>query len=117
MADQQNANNAGNSPNQQKRNSQQQQKQSVPSPATSSVPELSDHGYIQRNVIGKGQYGVVQLVEKVNQVTGNRGVFVAKAVNVEALNANDQKLARQEVLLLQRLTHRNITRYEESFSV
>jgi hypothetical protein len=38
-------------------------------------------------------------------------------VKVEALNDNDQKLARQEVLLLQRLTHRNITRYEESFSV
>ena len=56
-------------------------------------PDLSEYGYSKENVIGRGQYGVAQLVR--SQESGVQ--YVAKSVLVDALNEHDQKLAAQEV--------------------
>ncbi|CAD7958216.1 unnamed protein product [Amoebophrya sp. A120] len=79
-----------------------------------SGPDLSEYGYNRVSVIGRGQYGIAQLVSRCGEPNVQ---LVAKSVQVDALNEHDQKLAQQEVQLLQQMRHPHIIGYIESFSL
>ncbi|CAD7937346.1 unnamed protein product [Amoebophrya sp. A25] len=77
-------------------------------------PDLIEYGYQHVAVIGRGQYGIAQLVCRPGETND---CLVAKSVQVDSLNEHDQKLAHQEVQLLQQMRHPHIVGYIESFSL
>ena len=74
--------------------------------------DLKAFGYESIQMIGTGHFGSVYLVRELMNPTR---MLVCKVVAVENLNEKDRGLAEQEVSLLQRLCHRNIVQFENSF--
>lgn len=73
--------------------------------------DLSGFGLQRQAFIGKGHFASVQLVREVD--TGER--YVAKCVRLGSLSERDQRLANQEVFLLEALSHPLIVAYHDSF--
>ncbi len=72
---------------------------------------LAPYGYAWEKFLGRGHFATAHVV------TRNNRRLVAKVVSLECLNENDQKLAHQEVKLLQKLKHEYIVSFEDSFLV
>eukprot|EP01012_Entosiphon_sulcatum_P034012 TRINITY_DN43079_c0_g1_i1.p1 TRINITY_DN43079_c0_g1~~TRINITY_DN43079_c0_g1_i1.p1 ORF type:complete len:458 (-),score=77.69 TRINITY_DN43079_c0_g1_i1:231-1580(-) len=69
--------------------------------------------YLFVRKIGKGSFGEAVLVR--SKMDGNR--YVAKEIQLEKLNEKDRRDALNEVKILAKLNHPNITKYVESFQV
>lgn len=67
--------------------------------------------YIEKNIIGRGNFGYVHLVEEVN--TGK--LWVCKKIPLSALKDDEQRSALQEANLLKTLSHPHIVQYKDSF--
>lgn len=74
-------------------------------------PPLQELGYCPKDLIGHGQFASAWLVE------ANGFEFVAKVIALDHLSAEDYRLAKQEVQVLQRLRHPNIVWYYTSAEV
>ena len=70
-----------------------------------------DEMYIEKKIVGRGNFGYVHLVEEIN--TGQ--LWVSKKIPLSALKEDEQKNALQEANLLKTLTHPHIVQYKDSF--
>ena len=70
-----------------------------------------ESNYVEREVIGRGNFGSVHLVEEIE--TGH--LWVSKKVPLSSLSSEDQTNALQEANLLRTLEHPHIVQYHESF--
>ena len=79
----------------------------------SNVVDLTPYGYKigEKGFLGRGHFAEAHVA--IREEDGRE--FVAKVVSLECLNDNDQKLAHQEVKLLQRLRHEYIVSFEQSY--
>jgi len=75
------------------------------------MASLRDWGYEEIKTIGRGQYGVVQLVRNVE----DKMLYVCKTVDLTCRPRAEREAAKQEVGLLKRLHHPNIVEYKDSF--
>jgi serine/threonine protein kinase len=75
--------------------------------------DLTGFGYERLQHVGKGQYASAALVKE----TSTGATYVAKCIDLSALNDHDQDLANQEVILLQTLSHPYIVGYRDSFLI
>mmetsp|Transcript_92065 Transcript_92065/g.213984 ORF Transcript_92065/g.213984 Transcript_92065/m.213984 type:complete len:510 (-) Transcript_92065:44-1573(-) len=75
------------------------------------MTSLKDLGYEEIKIIGRGHYGVVQLVRHLE----DKMLYVCKTVDLTCRPKAEREAAAQEVGLLKRLHHPNIVQYKESF--
>lgn len=76
------------------------------------MASLRDFGYEEIRNIGRGQYGVVQLVRSLQ----DQMLYVCKTVDLTCRPKAEREAAQQEVGLLKSLNHPNIVQYKESFA-
>lgn len=74
------------------------------------MSSLSDFGYEDVKVIGRGQYGKAHLVRN-----NERTSLIAKTIDLQCLSAKERDASLQEVALLSRLNHPNIVEYKANF--
>eukprot|EP00444_Apocalathium_aciculiferum_P014944 CAMPEP_0183460128 /NCGR_PEP_ID=MMETSP0370-20130417/136937_1 /TAXON_ID=268820 /ORGANISM="Peridinium aciculiferum, Strain PAER-2" /LENGTH=291 /DNA_ID=CAMNT_0025652003 /DNA_START=61 /DNA_END=932 /DNA_ORIENTATION=- len=72
---------------------------------------LKDWGFEDIRVIGRGQYGKAHLVREEK----DKGLYIAKTIDLTCLSSKEKETALQEVALLRRLDHPNIVQYQDNF--
>ncbi len=67
--------------------------------------------YIEKKIVGRGNFGYVHLVEEIK----NGKLWVGKKIPLSALKEDEKKNALQEANLLKTLAHPHIVEYKDSF--
>ena len=68
--------------------------------------------YAILRAIGKGSYGKVYLVKHLKEA-GKQ--YVLKVIKLKGIPPKEREACRNEVMLMQRLTHPNIVAFKDSF--